>query len=844
MAVGSGDECGPAKSEITRRRLFGSVVAVLVAPAERRGTSPQDVSGAYWWQRFPSFVQGEEPAVLFASGAAMAIHGMASDPTWGPYPQRLRVLESGAAYRSLRTGGMRVITWIEGFGDCMLYAAAFERRPDGEWVCRDDDASMAKVVRSHWNWTHPDAGAGTDLRWVGVHNLVNAEDFARAAAAKHRWDLPAPTYPDGRPAVGVVRGARYPLDARVYDACGSKDVNGRLYPSFEATAGANEHNGAGSPVGPTRGLYPAVPGTDDVASIAGLKAGEPVWCGVISVHKDLSAPYWREYARRSVRIILQAGIDGLWCDNYSPWDNFGYTPVRTAFGEWSVHRFRHEYLPSLPEAELRRAGIREPRRFEVRRALRATARRFGAADPTKLDDRAWSDARWLDDPVWCAYKAFRQQRGQKDLRAFYEAIHAEARAAGRPDFCVGGNDIPFYGLGWTRDAWLDMVNTEITPGWHMGTGSRGVMLPPAGKMAVVYAAAREHQKGPFAGAWYYLDGDHVRRQRQPVVGTLLQAEAFASGAFLLCDPTNRRVAGTVESHAAWNAFVRQSAPAFGNRRPHAGLGIVFSPDNQLALLTPAGYPDMDRQPHVFGHWGWATAMVDAHIPYRAVADWKLTAVGLSGLRTLVLPHVECMEDDALAALRRYVTGGGHIVATGNCGSRHGPNGRFAHRGTSWLGEAIARTLQAPQSGVRVGGGRLTAIPGTPGMDYWLNAADRSKLLGPLAAMAPSALLDGSALPTTVGAFLWREDAGDGALFVDLVNYALHPQRDEVAPTAPLSFRVRVPVAWKGVELTVLSPVPVHATLASLQEGWADVRVASLPIYASVRLARRPPKPRA
>jgi len=46
-------------------------------------------------------------------------------------------------------------------------------------------------------------------------------------------NIPVPTYPDGRPAVGWIEGVTYPLNARVYDACGSKDINGYLRPSCE-----------------------------------------------------------------------------------------------------------------------------------------------------------------------------------------------------------------------------------------------------------------------------------------------------------------------------------------------------------------------------------------------------------------------------------------------------------------------------------------------------------------------------------------------------------------------------------------------------------------------------------
>ena len=185
--------------------------------------------------------------------------------------------------------------------------------------------------------------------------------------------------------------------------------------------------------------------------------------------------------RLSARALMKQGLDGIWCDNYSPWDNFNYNAVKGAFGDWSVYRF-HEYLrDNFSNDQLRALGITDPATFDVRDYLKKKAAEFGAKDPSNLDDHAWTDARWLDEPIWGLYKAFRQTAAQHDLREFYNIIHDEANKAGRPDFCIRGNDIPFFSLGWVRDDYLDMVDTELTAGWHMGSGSRGITLPPAGQ---------------------------------------------------------------------------------------------------------------------------------------------------------------------------------------------------------------------------------------------------------------------------------------------------------------------------------------------------------------------------
>jgi hypothetical protein len=841
---------------ISRRRFLAGVTAagwlnweaILLPDAAGRNRA----RAALWWHRYPIFFQGNDPEMFRRAQARMCLHGASSDPTWGPYAQRLTILEQGQTLSALRRLGARIIVWIEGFGDCMLYAVALERLPDGSFERRGDDPQAALVRRSHWNWANRAIPPGNTFRWVGLHSVINDEDYLQPAFTREKRGLPVPTYPDGRPAVGWMEGLPYPLNARLYDACGSKDLNGFLYPACEFPAEVNETDPqTGRRRGPTEGLYAAIPGKDDVPTAAGVPAGEPIYCGVLSVHKDLSAPFWREYARASIRGILQAGMDGVWCDNYSPWDNFGYPPLRRAFGDWSVHRF-HQHLRTQVSAAARREMGAEAETFDLRAALKSRAAAWGAKDPSDLEDPAWRDVRWLDDPLWNAYKAFRQRSAQADLRAFYEAIHDEARRAGRPDFCIGGNDAPLYGLGWVRDGWLDMINTETTPGWHMGSGSRGIMIPPAGKMAAIYRVALEHQKGPFSAAWYYLNQRYEQYQENPALSKALMAEAFANGAFLMCDPANKQVAGTAESHAWWNRFLRRHEAQFGRRVPMADIGVLFSPDNQLALLAPGGFPDMDRQPHIFGHHGWATALIDGHLPYRSLTDWKLTAENLAPLRVFILPDAECLEEEAFRRLEAWLRKGGTLILTGSCGTRFGPSGSFRRRPRSLFHALIGgRAMEGGSSPVvrSVGAGRLHWIPEPAGMRYYLSHERRPALLpGLLKPVGGSALVAAERLPATVGLFLWRSLEED-ALFCDLVNYQINADTDRVAPVESLSFRVRLPESEEtggsrrrpAIRAQTLTPDPAAAAQVVVQGRWATVRLSRLTHFTSVKIALRPGK---
>ena len=337
---------------LTRRALLGSAAITAAELAWGGAAKAADASTTApaaevpWWHQYPSFEQSESPDVFARSRARMVIHGLAKDPTWGPYAQQVSVYESGETLKKIKQMGGRAITWIEGFGDCMLYAVQLNVGADGAFVARTDNPAMALVARSHWNWTDKNPWTGkTAFRWIGPHNLVDREDFCVKLLDAPGADgfNPVPHYPDGKPAVGTIPGKTYPLNHRVYDACGSKDVNGNLAASYETPAKVNDKLPNGQPTGPTEGLYPAQVGWPEVAALAGYKKGETVYCGVISVHKDISAPFWNQYVRRSIKEIVKRGMDGVWCDNYSPWDNFGYPPVEKAFGDWSAAGF-NSYL--------------------------------------------------------------------------------------------------------------------------------------------------------------------------------------------------------------------------------------------------------------------------------------------------------------------------------------------------------------------------------------------------------------------------------------------------------------------------------------------------------------------
>jgi len=80
-------------------------------------------------------------------------------------------------------------------------------------------------------------------------------------------------------------------------------------------------------------------------------------------------------------------------------------------------------------------------------------------------------------------------------------------------------------------------------------------------------------------------------------------------------------------------------------------------------------------PHMAAVMGAAEALQQAHIPYSVV-----TRLGLDDLcrhRVLIIPHVLLMDDVEMAAIRKFVAGGGAVYASGAT-SLTAPDGRVRH----------------------------------------------------------------------------------------------------------------------------------------------------------------------
>lgn len=793
------------------RRAFhaGCLLAALAVPALGAGSGK--APAVPWWDRFPTLTQTGDVARAARSHASAMLCGAADDPSWGLFGQRQRVAASRAQITDAHQRGIKALSWFEGFGTAGLcYIGEVRRDAQGRYVKTQEDPNLTRLFHLHWDW-QTTTGEG-EVVWVGAHNTFDDDAFARPYTRTHpRYGMPPMRYPDGRVASGAADPAD-PRTHRVYDAGCSKDVLGRVFFEYEYNDTLNRIQPAtGKPLGPLRGLVQASEAPAGVPD-PGFTPEQwramkrPRYAGAVCPGKDSACPSWIDYARGSVRAALDAGIDGLWVDNWSPWDSFNARPLLKAFGDWSVE------------------GFRKQKGLDIRTYLQQRVRQWGG-DPTNLDDPKWLDPRWRDDPIWRAYLVYKRRTGASALSAMYRTLKSEAAAAGKPDFLVSGNDIPGYSLGWVRGD-LDMVSTELTWGWSLTGGPRGLMPPPLGSYVPVYRLAREHAKSRFVNLWMYGPDEAKKR---PGIAGVCYYQGLASHALPM--PLPGSTIGTDEADAAFFAFVRRTAPLFGDRLPVEQVGLYYSSSSQLMEMVPGGFRDHADQPHSFSFYGWGAALTMLHVPWRALPEWKVNDRDLAGLKALVIPSAEVFPREDVPALVRWVKRGGRLIIAGPCGTRLGESADFAPAQSGGTPAALAGSM---------GKGSVVRVADDPGRPFFAADKARPALLPGVAALLaragcrPSGLAVSSAdAPWTVGLTPYRSA---GRLFVDLNNTDIDLATDQVRPAPPVTFTVQLPPGLRGKRLRarVVSPQsPAPEARLRVAGASAVVTLGSVELYASV-----------
>lgn len=693
---------------------------------------------------------------------------------------RNRVYEATRA--KLDQAGVRRVIYYD-LGEVGDYAGFFT--PDG------------RMAHSGWSLPWWKGQEELQARWFGLDAFMRDVEWAPHPTAK-AYGLPAFTQPDGSPAADLYAT----LSRRGLDGAWDFDFssNGRITDEQAERSGLAKLSGKQSARAEVQG-----------------KNG---WQTVRLVSVDFANPQFRDYVCREIeRIIPLVRPEGIHGDNFGD-NNLGHAN-QSAFGQWSVHRFR-EYLAShFSKEELQAMGVADAASFDITAYIRDK--------PFPSRGKAWhpQNPEWAKDPVWASYRMHLVESAQAFHRAFYGSAKRAAAKAGL-DCAVFGNSIPFPLGGTLLKGACDVAHFEWSTvhGWY---GMRPLGLPPRGRLGYVTRLGAAMSDAGYCWPSLYVSKDKSGPGHENL-HKILAFDAFANRGLLDFGHwyLDGYSPGTPESAGFVNGFIREHAARLSKRRYLADVALIHSGWSEVASSTVFN-PVMDQ--FVDEYCGWCQFLGDTHRQWEVVLQQDLTAENLSRFPVVVLPSVLCLSDAHLTELRRYVAKGGRLVATGQTGERFGPEQFLRARGGA---------------GWRIEGARMST--GKPGVRYWRKerepeAAREMADLLTFDGLQPRLRTDAPAT-TGVNANLGN-DANGELLSLDLNNCDIDAETDVIRGAPSFCTTLRLPEHWSASAVSVswLSPGKAGALLPAdqweLDANAQTLRIQSPPFDTLLILCIRP-----
>lgn len=278
--------------------------------------------------------------------------------------------------------------------------------------------------------------------------------------------------------------------------------------------------------------------------------------------------------------------------------------------------------------------------------------RTGAGVPRSAD---WNDRRYRDWIMW----------NYERRLEIWDLCNATTRAAGGPD-CIwvgmmsGSQNWQARVFRDDREVYrragmvmLDHQRRSDHEGFQQN-GETGKRIRSTGGWDKVV---------PESMAMYHLGEHNFRLAAKPAPEARLWViEGFAGGLqpwwhMVGSVQEDRRMIETAVPLWQWH---RDHEPYLVNRRPVATVGLLWSQRNMDFFGRDEGGA------HVDDPWnGFTQALVRGRIPYVPVhVDDIETQVTELGLKLLILPNLAALSDAQVAAIRKFVAGGGSLLATG------------------------------------------------------------------------------------------------------------------------------------------------------------------------------------
>lgn len=722
----------------TTRHIALGIAALLLAPRAAFAAEP-------WWHEYTSVATvglHADGLETIQAGAARGVGTLGWYGFWFLDAQEQAGYFKAGSEKIRRMGVKRIVYYD--LGEVGDYAGFFTA--DG------------KMRHTGWSLPWWNGNESLAARWFGLDAFMRDVPWAPFPSAKAHHLKPFTT-PDGKPA------------EHLYDVIARRGLDGKWAYDYSSN--------------------PAI--TNDIAQrsgLAGLSAkqsgpadtqGKNGWQTVRLVDVDYANPQMRDYVCREIeRIIPRLRPDGIHADNLSD-TNLGHADT-CAFGLWSLHTFREYMRRHFTRAELERMGIADIATFDIAAYIRNK--------PFETRGKPWHimNPKWTEDPVWLCYCINKVETAQAYHRAFYAAAKKSAQQE-KLGCAIFGNTIPFPMGGSLMKGACDVAHFEWST-VHGYWGLRPMGLPPKGRVGYVTRLGAAISDAPFCWPSIYVSKDKSGAGHENL-HKVLAFDCLANRGLLDFGHSylDGYSPGTPQSAGFVNRFVRALAPRLSHRRYLADVAVVHSAWSEIASMSVFN-PVMDK--FVDEYCGWCEFLGDTHRQWDVVLQQDLTAKDLARYPIVVLPSVMTLSDAQILELRRYVEAGGRLVATGQTGTRYGPERHLALRETRFS----------------LPGARI--VSDKPGATYWRKDRD----VGATCRMAE--LLDWSMVhprietdaPATVGVNLnLGSDKAGPLLTLDLNNCDLVVETDALRPAPAITTTIRLPDSWRSHDVQASCVTP-------------------------------------
>ena len=334
------------------------------------------------------------------------------------------------------------------------------------------------------------------------------------------------------------------------------------------------------------------------------------------IEATISQPGWRRFIRTCVDLVGQCGYDGVFLDVNTL---VGFTKYdHEAFREYLTERYTQQQLSDLfgfdgrDQVELGRPPEEEPGGG----LLWVETQRF----------RSWAFGHFFDE-----------------LR--------KAGEAHREGFFVIVNGSPI---------------ASIQALWDRRMCGQGLALtgPP------VHAVMFEEMKQPGRFGMDRIN-DHVLQYKLAsaygVTGVVLSYHATHSHAIDLCNAEAAAGGGgafvqpgfgETDGLSAWGKWFTAHSERLDGLQSVHDVGIVFFAEQAW----------WDNADHMRGVYRLRQALSDAHVLFDFLVEPNFAVEALRTFRVVIVPGVTHLSDDQVGALHDYVSGGGHVLIVGECGT--------------------------------------------------------------------------------------------------------------------------------------------------------------------------------